>query len=613
MTPLPRRLRLAAALSVALIAVAAQAQPTSQPTPPATPPAAEPTSPAPIVRPAPAAPAQSLKAAMAEEAKASALSAELFYEVLVGEITARSGDPGAGYALVLDAAKRARDPELFQRAVEIALQSRSGEAALAAARAWKESVPNSREARRFELQILIALNRIEETAEPLRVEIAATPLPERPFLMTVVARTYARATDKKQAAAVVERALVDELKNPDTASFAWAAVGRLRLAAGDPTGALEAAIQGQQADPSSDAPPLLALELMDPDRPLAEPMVKRYLATPNALPELRIAYARELMEARRYADATAELAILTRDKPELPAPWILLGSLQAQNQQNAEAEASIKRYLALVEPLPAADEGRRGLTQAYLLLSQLAERRKDFADAERWLGRVDNSDEAQLVQMRRAGLLARQGKMQQARELVRALPASTPDEVKQRFQAEVQLLRDAKQYQAAYDMLATASAAEPSDTDLIYDQAMMAEKINRLDEMERLLRRQIALKPESQNADNALGYSFADRKIRLEEARTLIRKAVELAPQDPFIADSLGWVEFRMGNTAEATKILEAAYQRRPDAEIGAHLGEVLWVAGNRDRAMTIWREASLVDAENETLQETLKRLRIKL
>ena len=612
MTPLPRRLRLAAALSAALIAIAAQAQPTVQSPPPAMPPAAEPTSPAPVVQPRPASRA-ARQAAVEAEAKASALSAELFYEVLVGEITARSGDPGAGYALVLNAAQRARDPELFQRAVEIALQSRSGEAALAAARAWKQSLPDSREARRFELQILIALNRIDQTAEPLRAEIAATPLPERPFLMTVIARTYGRAADKKQAASVVEQALVDDLKNPATAGFAWATVGRLRLGAGDPTGALEAAIEGQQADPSSEGPPLLALELMDPDRPLAEPLVKRYLATPQALPELRIGYARELMEARRYAEATAELSTLTRDKPELPGPWILLGSLQAQGRQDAQAEASIKRYLGLAEALPAGDEGRRGMTQAYLLLSQLAERRKDFAEAGRWLDRVESTDEAQVAQMRRAGLLARQGKMQQARELIRALPERTPDDAKQKFQAEVQLLRDAKQYQVAYDMLAKASAADPNDTDLIYDQAMMAEKINRLDEMERLLRRQIALKPDSQNAYNALGYSFADRKIRLDEARTLIRKAVDLAPQDPFIADSLGWVEFRLGNTAEAIKILEAAYQRRPDAEIGAHLGEVLWAAGDRDRAMAIWREASLVDAENETLQETLKRLRVKL
>ncbi|MGJ7490184.1 tetratricopeptide repeat protein [Variovorax sp. ZT4R33] len=614
MTPPPRRLRLAAAISALLVAAVAHAQTA----PSATPPAAEPTSPAPLIQPRPASPARpaspsARKAAAEAEARASALSAELFYEVLVGEITARSGDPGGGYSLVLDAARRAKDGELFQRAVEIALQARSGDAALAAARAWKESLPDSREARRFELQILIALNRIDETAEPLRAEIAATPLPERPFLMTVIGRTYGRAADKKLAASVVERALVDELKNPSTAGFAWSTVGRLRLGAGDSTGALEAAIQGQQLDPSSEGPPLLALELMDPDRPLAEPLVKRYLTGANPVPEIRIAYARELMEARRYPEATRELSTLTRDKPELPGPWILLGSLQAQSRQDAAAEASVKRYLALADALPADDEGRRGMTQAYLLLSQLAERRKDFAEAESWLARIDSAEEPQAATFRRAALLARQGKVQQARELVRALPERTPDDAKQKFQAELQLLRDAKQYQVAYDMLAKASAAAPEDTDLIYDQAMMAEKLNRLDEMERLLRRQISLKPESQNAYNALGYSFADRKVRLDEARTLIQKAVDLAPQDPFIADSLGWVEFRLGKIAEARKILEAAYQRRPDPEIGAHLGEVLWAAGDRDRALAIWRESALVDAENETLQETLKRLRIKL
>jgi predicted Zn-dependent protease len=609
MTPSPRRLRLAAALSLVLIALAAQAQQS----PAATPPAAAPTSPATIIDPAAPVTDTDAKPPAGSEAKASALTAELFYEVLVGEITARGGDPGAGYALVLDAARRTRDGALFQRAVEIALQSRSGDAALAAAQAWKETLPNSREARRFELQILIALNRIAETAEPLRAAIAATPLPEHPLLMAVIARNYGRATDKKLAASVVEQALVDEVKNPATAGLAWTTIGRLRLLAGDSTGALEAAIQGQTADPASDGPPLLALDLMDPDRPLAEPLVKRYLAGPKALPELRIAYARELMEARRYADASTELTALTTEKPELPGPWVLLGSLQAQARQDAAAETSLKRYVTLASALPAEDEARRGLTQAYLLLSQLAERRKDFAEADRWLTRSDSADEALGWQLRRAGLLARQGKVQQARELVRGLPERNEDEGKQKLQAEVQLLRDAKQYQPAYDLLAKASAAAPQDADLIYDQAMMAEKLNRLDEMERLLRRLIALRPDNQNAYNALGYSFADRKIRLEEARTLIRKAVQLAPQDPFIADSLGWVEFRLGNTAESQRILEAAYTRRADPEIGAHLGEVLWTAGDRERALRIWREAAQADAENETLQETLKRLRIKL
>jgi tetratricopeptide (TPR) repeat protein len=599
-----------------LLACAVQAQ-TSDP--------ASPKSPAPIIerpspprgtRPAPTpAAAKPTDAKLASEpiAQPSALTAELFYEILMGEMTTRSGDPGSGYALVLDAARRLRDGKLFQRAVEIALQSRSGDAALAAARAWQETLPNSRDARRIELQILIALNRISETVEPLRAEIAATPQIERPMLMAVIARNYSRASDKKLAASVVEQALVDELKSPTTGGLAWATVGRLRLNAGDTSGALDAAFKGQQLDPASDAPAALALEMIDPGQPLAEPIVTRHLANnPKASPDLRIAYARVLVENRRYADSTAQLQALTTARPELAEPWLLLGSLQAQARQDAAAETSLKRYVDLAANQKDAEDRQRGTTQAYLVLSQLAERRKDFTAAERWLARVDSTDELVVAQTRRAGLLARQGKLPQARELVRGLPERTAEDKKQKFLAEVQLLRDAKQFQAAYDMLAQASAAAPNDSDLVYDQAMVAEKLNRLDEMERLLRRLIELKPENQNAYNALGYSFADRKIRLDEARTLIQKAVQLAPEDPFIADSLGWVEFRLGNTTEAIRILEAAYKTRPDPEIGAHFGEVLWATGQKDRAVVIWKEALLSDAENETLQETLKRLRVK-
>lgn len=631
MIPSPRRHRLAAAASLVLLACAAHVHAqSSDPAAPdspapiiersAPPKPATPASPQPAKPPARTTPAKPAAAAAAADPapQPSALSADMFYEILMGELSARSGDPGSGYQYVLDAARRLRDGRLFQRAIEIALQSRSGDAALAAARAWQDTVPNSRDARRFELQILILLNRIGDTTELLRAEIAASPQVERPLLMAVIARNYSRATDKKLAASVVEQALTDELKNPATAGMAWATVGRLRLNAGDNAGALEAARKGQQADPASDAPPALALELIDPGQPLAEPIVTRYLAgNPKASPELRVAYSRVLVENRRYADASSQLQSLTVARPELAEPWLLLGSLQAQARQDAAAETSLKRYLELTssQPAPAQAEAvdrNRGVTQAYLLLSQLAERRKDFTGAERWLARIDNTDDLVIAQTRRAGLLARQGKLPQAREIVRGLPERTPEDKKQKFLAEVQLLRDAKQFQAAYDMLAQASAAAPDDTDLVYDQAMMAEKLDRLDEMERLLRRLMQLKPENQNAYNALGYSFADRKIRLEEARTLIQKAVQLAPEDPFIADSLGWVEFRLGNTAEAIRILEAAYKTRPDPEIGAHFGEVLWSIGQKERAVTIWKEALLSDADNETLQETLKRLRVK-
>ena len=181
-----------------------------------------------------------------------------------------------------------------------------------------------------------------------------------------------------------------------------------------------------------------------------------------------------------------------------------------------------------------------------------------------------------------------------------------------KLSAEVQLLRDNKQYQPAYDLLAAAAGKDASDIDLVYDQAMMAEKLGNLPEMERLLRKVMAAKPDYHHAYNALGYSLADRNVRLPEARTLIQKALEFAPGDPFISDSLAWVEFRMGNKAEALRILDIAYKAKPDAEIAAHLGEVLWSMGQRDRAAAICKEGLLINAENETLQETLKRLRVK-
>lgn len=182
-----------------------------------------------------------------------------------------------------------------------------------------------------------------------------------------------------------------------------------------------------------------------------------------------------------------------------------------------------------------------------------------------------------------------------------------------KISAEVQILRDNKKYQLAYDLLSEALAATPQDLDFIYDKAMMAEKLGRLDLMEQLLRQAIAIKPDYHHAYNALGYSLADHNLRLPEARQLILKALEYAPGDPFISDSLAWVEFRSGNLAQALAILRKAFSDKPDAEIAAHLGEVLWTMGEREQATAVWREGLLLNAENETLLATLRRLRVPL
>ena len=197
--------------------------------------------------------------------------------------------------------------------------------------------------------------------------------------------------------------------------------------------------------------------------------------------------------------------------------------------------------------------------------------------------------------------------------MIQAVPERTGDDARGKLVAEAQLLRDVKQWRDAAEVLATASARFPDDTDLVYEQAMVEEKLDRLADMERLLRRVIALKPDHPHAHNALGYSLADRGLRLPEARALIQRALELSPGDPFITDSLGWVEFRLGNRDEAARLLRQAYAARPDTEIAAHLGEVLWAMGQRDEARKVWQDARGRDTGNEVLRETLARLKVGL
>ena len=140
--------------------------------------------------------------------------------------------------------------------------------------------------------------------------------------------------------------------------------------------------------------------------------------------------------------------------------------------------------------------------------------------------------------------------------------------------------------------------------------AMMAERLDKLEEMETLLKQVIAARPQTASAYNALGYALADRKMRLDEARQYLQKALEFAPQDPYIIDSMGWLEFRMGNSTEALRLLQSAYQARPDAEIAAHLGEVLWTLGQHEQAQAIWKEGLAVSPQNDTLNQTIQRLR---
>lgn len=593
MMQLPRRLAVCIWLGAACASYAQTTPPASAPAAAATPPAS-----------AASAPAQ------------SPMTARLMYELLLSELIFQRGDAQAATTFMLGAARRTHDESLFKRATEMAILSRSGPTALEATRAWRKAEPGSVEAGQYELQVLIVLGRIAETEEAVRQFIKTLPAADRVSFITALPALYQRVPSKEEAAQVVERALSEATKNPDLAPAAWTTVGRMRLQNGDKTGALSAVTLGQGADASSEWPALLALQLMAAREPQAEAIVKRYLANARAKPEVRIGYARALVEQGRNAEAHAELDQLSQQQPDNADTWLVHGALYADEHQDAQAEAALKRYLELTAKTSKAkgessvdrDQGRN---QAHMMLARIAERRGDFAAAQKLLDAVDSPEQALAVQTRRATMLAKQGKLDEARAAIRAVPEREPDDARLKLLTEAQLLRDNGEPETAYQLLNAELQNDPEDESLLYDTAMAAERANRVDEMERLLRKLIEIKPDLASAYNALGYSLADRGVRLLEAKALIEKAVQLSPEDAYIQDSLGWVEFRLGRAAEARRLLEAAYKARPDVEIATHLGEVMWSQGDREGARRIWSEAQRVDPNHETLVKTLKRLQV--
>jgi tetratricopeptide (TPR) repeat protein len=563
----------------------------------------------------------------------STLDAPLFYQLLLGEIELRDGQAGTAYQLMLDAARRTKDEQLFRRATEIAMQARAGDQALAAVVAWRQTLPESQDALRYQIQLLVALNRVADLDEPLARLLRQTARPTLPATLEAVPRFLARATDRAATAALIERTLLPYADAADTRAPALVAIGRGWLAANDSAKALAFAQRASEADPGFEGAAFLALDML-PATPEAEAIVKRQLAARPGSPTVRLLYVRTLATSQRLAEAASEIAVLTQSEPDLAPPWLTLGALELEMKRPKEATAALRNYVRLVEGGAAVTFGAAAtppggaggddeddtpsnsstaLTQAYLLLAQAAEQSQDFAGAERWLAKIDNPQRALEVQSRRASLLARQGKMKEARELIRRVPEQSPGDARAKLLAETELLRDRKMFAEAEQVMAQANKAFPDDTDLLYEQAMLDEKLDRVDQMERLLRRVIELKPDHQHAYNALGYSLADRKIRLTEARALIQKAIDLSPGEPSITDSMGWVEYRLGNKDEAIRLLRSAYQARPDPEIAAHLGEVLWSAGRAEEARRIFREARSRDAQNDVLRETLARLRVDL
>ena len=535
---------------------------------------------------------------------AQELTARTLYHFLLAEIAGARGEIGLSAQLYLDLARSTRDPRIARRATEIAMYSRNVQLAIQAAHIWSEVAPESEEARRLLASIAgsgEARDSIDLDAVQIQLARVLAQSSERlPQNLLGLNRTLARIPDKQAAKEIVQRLTEPYLEVPE----AHVARAQAAMIAESPMEALAAADSALALRPGWEPGVLLKAQILQQAGAGAEAMSQLESEVKRA-PEssrLRQAYARALVGTQRFAEARAEFRHLLVGAPEDAELHYAVGLLSLQLGEASEAESSFLRALAA------------GHLQADIIrlhLGQIADGRGEGERARQWFADVSDEGHRTEAIIRSAQSLAKEGRLDEARTLLQA-EADEPETQRRLVLAEVHLLRDANQPGEALLVIDDALRETPDDTDLLYESAMLAERLDRIDLMETRLRRIIELDPEHAHAHNALGYSLADRNLRLDEAHELIERALELAPDDPFILDSLGWVHFRRGDKLAALEHLERAYSIRQDAEIAAHLGEVLWALERKDAARRIFDEALSAHPDNRLLNDTALRLGVR-
>jgi len=525
------------------------------------------------------------------------LNEPMLYEFLLGEIALQRGDNGLAAQTFLDLARRTRDPRVARRAVEVANQARMPELALDAARTWYDLDPASTQALQVLAALLVANKRAEDALPYLEKLLVSEGVNvENGFMQ--LNRMLASNPDKAANLRVVRR-LASKYPGLPQAHFALA---QAAATAGDDEAALAAVRRASALRPDWELAALLEAQILQRRSPGAAAKVLGdfVAANPNSR-EARLNYARMLVLDKRLPEARKQFEAVLAASPGNPEVIYAVGLLAFQLRDFEVAEESMKRLLTL---------GYRDPDGVRYVLGQIAEEQKLWPQAVQWYERIGEGEHQLAARMRTANAIAKQGKLDEARAFLKRVAEEYPEDQIQLTVAEAQLLRDANRHKDAFSLLSDALGKQPDQPDLLYDLALTAEKLERFDLLETHLRKLIQVKPDHAHAYNALGYSFADRNLRLPEARKLVEKALELAPEDYFIIDSLGWVLYREGDLKGAARELRRAYGGRPDAEIGAHLGEVLWMLGERDEARRIWDESLKAGPDNETLQKTIKRLR---
>ena len=523
------------------------------------------------------------------------LNGDVLYKLLVGELASHRGDLRLALENYLEAARETRDAGVAARATKLAVFAHADQSALEAAHLWTNADPSSAEARQVLASLLVRAGEIEEAVEHLDAMVEALSDPPGAGLHRA-ADLLAGEKDREAAAAVMKRLV---LGHEDDAA-AHLALARLLIRTGDVEEALAAGDRAYELDPGDARTAVFRARMRQgaSDVEGAFSVLVEFLERSPDAGMVRMAYARMLVDAGRYEQARAEFERLVAEEPENDDARYALGLLLVQTNRLDEATRQFERL--------ASRDSRRDAAHYYL--ARIAESRQRFDDAIASYRRVRRGEHRLNAQIRVAVLYAETGDVEAARRHLHGVRSENTQEAVRIYSAEAGLLARVARYDEAMAVYDASIEEFPGNSDLLYARGMLAVKMDRLDILERDMRTVISREPDNADALNALGYTLADRTDRHEEAYALIKRAIELKPDDHYIVDSLGWVLHRMGRHQEALVQLRRAMSINPDPEIAAHLGEVLWVLGNKVEARAVWSTALEAAPEDERLLDVIER-----
>ena len=543
------------------------------------------------------------------------LTSTILFRILASEISAQRGTFLPAGKTMLELSRELGDYRLARRALEFFLAGGNLPGALDASRVWLRLMPDDPEASSTEMALAAASGQTSGLAAALRKQIDTAT--NKSAAIGQAFAVLSRMPDKQAALRILSSAIGDS--NARNLPAGYLALADMARAAGDHPRALAESRLALAAAPRSEDAAMRVFEYglnVDPERALRD--ANEFAALqPNAR-RLRVMLASHLADRGQFDAAMAELQSMATRAPEDFDLLFMQAQVSYRAQQLDRARGFLDQYVAVqaqrlkASAAAGATDAPAALAEAYQLMSKIAEEQGRLDEAVSLLAKIDDPSLRYTSRIRQAIIRAKQKRVDEALALIDSANAQTDEELIMGASAGAQILRDANRLSEAIKRMQALDQRMPDTVNIKYELAMLHERADQLRETERLLRQVMVLDPGHAHAHNALGYSLADRNRRLPEALALITRALEISPQDPFILDSMGWVKFRMGQYKEAVEYLQRAYEKRPDAEISAHLGEALWKMGQQNEARKVWQEGMAKEPTNTTLLETLKRFGVK-